>query len=367
MSYDLLGQSKVKRLTYRGSKWCLEVTRLIGKSGVYHPELDYLRSPRAILGFLDTYASRELAAEARVLLAKPPAKDTSYEAASGVWVAHGTVTDPPPSRGHRGGRAAPEIQALKEELARVRAMCSELRLNLTQLEGEVARLRSGVRQPTAQQPRVDEIAPSVRIPQTVGRPPASVREPLIEPQAPKPEPPNVDAGPAAPAAPVEAVEAPAPVTTKALTLPSSEKLLKCISKLLDQPLTGTPIKKPPVPSSAPENWYISVVIDNSGTEVGALLGDIEATVRLGATLMMQPAGVIQEQLSAGTPDESSTESMSEIFNTASSTFNEVKGNAHCRMRPLHALKDLEIPWLDQARAQMAIQLGVGGVLLCLGR
>jgi len=373
VSYDLLGQSKVKRLIYRGGKWQLEISRLVGKSGVYHQKLDYLKSPKLILGYLEDHVSSELAADAKSLLAAPPEKEASYEAASGIWVQHGNLTDAPPRSGSKGAQGGPQLLELEAELGRVKAVCAELRLHLNQLQAEVARLRNGAKPVTghfeqAVPGRMEE-APALS--KRAGAPHSALTPAVAEPSS---APPSVASeASVAPEAlskatlPEETPVTPEKPAAKPLSMPTSEKLLKCMSQLFDQPLTCKLIKKAPSLTTEPSNWYVSILVDDQDTEIGAIVCSLEGTVRLGATLMMLGEGLVNEQLKSGQVDESTLEATSEIFNTVSSTFNEIKFNPHCRTRPLKRLVDLDVTWLSQARTQLTLNLDLGGILFCLGR
>ncbi len=364
MSYDLLGQSKVKRLIYRGGKWQLEISRLVGKSGIYHQELDYLKSPKLILGYLEEHVSSELAADAKSLLATPPEKEASYEAASGIWVQHGNLTDAPPRSGSKGAHGGPQLLELQAELGRVKAVCAELRLHLNQLQSEVARLRSGARPVTGHY----EQAVPMSVPTEAGAArPKVASKPSTGPASVAPDASVATEASSKATLPEETPTTAELPTFKPLRLPTSEKLLKCMSLLFDQPLACKPIKKAPNVTTNPSDWYASILVDDQDTEIGAVVCSFEGTVRLGARLMMFGEGQVNEQLKSGQVDDSTLEATSEIFNTVSSTFNEIQSNAHCRTRPLERLVDLDVSWLSQSRTQLALNLDLGGILLCLGR
>ena len=104
------------------------------------------------------------------------------------------------------------------------------------------------------------------------------------------------------------------------------------------------------------------ILDNSDLLVGTMIADLEATVRLACKLLMLPEGEVSEQLDASEASEDSVETMSEIFNTMSTTINNIKSNPHVRTTPLALLDPQEFEWVKNTKRRIDLDVEGGGVL-----
>lgn len=116
-----------------------------------------------------------------------------------------------------------------------------------------------------------------------------------------------------------------------------------------------------------DHLYSCLVIDDADAVVGLLVGDLEATVRLGAAMMMLPESEVTSQLETKTPSEDSLEAMSEVFNNLSSTINSVEKNPHVRTRSLESLNLDSVPWARKPRQRLDLTIAPGGQIVILSR
>jgi hypothetical protein len=120
---------------------------------------------------------------------------------------------------------------------------------------------------------------------------------------------------------------------------------------------GFAITSEPLPDSALElaALYASILVDDDGNEVGAVLADIRATANLGGRLAGLPSSLIEEQSKTGVLSEAVTAAMSEVCNTLSGLLSRVRGNCNVRSTPLESFPADRLRWVGSARNCVALE------------
>jgi hypothetical protein len=200
----------------------------------------------------------------------------------------------------------------------------------------------------------------------VGDPARAQGAAAAEPEAPA----ATEEASAAPEESAAEPEAPGRATTSALKplkFPPIREMVSCMRVLLGDEVD---IKKTPLTvdyQQELEQFWISVLIDDDGKEVGAVLANLAATVHLGGVLMMLPESELKAQMRSGEPSEDAIAAMSEVCNNLSGSFNNVQGNMHVRSGYLepHDLKTRL--WIKSVKNVQQLQDNFGGQMLLLTR
>jgi hypothetical protein len=125
----------------------------------------------------------------------------------------------------------------------------------------------------------------------------------------------------------------------------------------------------PLPESALElaAMYASLLVDDDGQAVGAILADIRATASLGGRLAGLPATVIDEQAKTGVLNESVTAAMSEVCNTLSAVVSRVPGNVNLRSTPLESFPAERLRWVASPGTVLAFEKRRAGMFWIVTR
>ncbi len=336
----------------------MELTRLVAvDSHVFQPKKQRLEGSDAILSHLKRADSPALAQGAAQLMRSVRADDErTFDAVDGEWV---------PSHGERvreGHDLALMLADLRAEFVMLRASHQRLKDRVVALEAQIA---DGVQVPPKK-------APAVASPVSVARvsfAPASKRG---EPASAVPMPATFPEGPSNPTLATGQEPAPArsippvgevhaaiskrPAPTKKVELGSDTDLLAALKDLFSGD-PGYAKTNEPVPDSALElaALYASLLVDDDGNELGAVLADIRATANLGGRLVGLPATVIDEQAKTGVLSEPVTAAMSEVCNTLSAALSRVPGNVQLRSTPLESFSADRLRWVGSARSVIALE------------
>jgi hypothetical protein len=135
----------------------------------------------------------------------------------------------------------------------------------------------------------------------------------------------------------------------------------------DVHLISSPSDRVTAFSRKTKSFYIAKLIDDDDGVVGGMIVDLVALVRLGGGLLMMPEEVLKEQIEAKQPEGDVIESMSEVFNTASSLINEIEGNPHIRVAPVEVLHFSEFPWLENPKLRVDMEDEHGGKIILVSR
>ncbi len=108
-----------------------------------------------------------------------------------------------------------------------------------------------------------------------------------------------------------------------------------------------------LPGLTPEtSMYYTYLLDDEDREVGAILFDMTAVVRLGGTMMMLPDDVLHQMQGSGNVTEEALDGCSEIMNNLSSLINTARGNPHVRTMPATPLDGSEPDWFHSPRERL---------------
>jgi hypothetical protein len=161
---------------------------------------------------------------------------------------------------------------------------------------------------------------------------------------------------------------PARVAKAPIRLPAVGVLVHVLKDLAGQEIPLKEVKGAPADwRAASERYFVSWLVDDENAEVGGILCDVEAVVRLGGALLMLPRSEIDAQVSAGAPNDDVKMATSEIFNNLSGPVNDVPGNPHVRAQPIAALAERVPEWLESARMRLVCAHPGGGKLALVGR
>lgn len=133
-----------------------------------------------------------------------------------------------------------------------------------------------------------------------------------------------------------------------MNLPEATDLAKILSTLCGDDVDLQLSEQADFPS---ERTWGSIIIDDEGEPIGAILADLDASVNFGGKMMMIPPSTFAEQIEENEAGEAVIEACSEVFNNLTSAINRVPGNRHVRSRAADlsaALVDSE-PWLAEAK------------------
>ena len=133
-----------------------------------------------------------------------------------------------------------------------------------------------------------------------------------------------------------------------MNLPEANDLSKILSTLCGDDVDLTLAEKSDFPG---ERTWGSIIIDDEGEPIGAILADLDASVNFGGKMMMIPPSTFAEQIEENEAGEAVIEACSEVFNNLTSAINRVPGNKHVRSRPAELTASLmdEQPWLSEAK------------------
>lgn len=116
-----------------------------------------------------------------------------------------------------------------------------------------------------------------------------------------------------------------------------------------------------------ECCYMAELIGDDATVLGALVMDLESTVRLAGGMLMEEDDDLDAQIEAKEPSEDIIDAAGEVLNTLTSAVNKTSGNAHVRAGALRPLVIEDDPWLECARGREDFSFSIGGCLAVLSR
>ncbi|HET9929857.1 MAG TPA: hypothetical protein VFQ35_04185 [Polyangiaceae bacterium] len=382
MGADLLSsQSSPSRLVCRRGRWTLELTRLVAVDNhVFQPRKQRIDGSDLILSHLKRSAEGATLAQGALQLMRAARGDDerSFEAIEGEWV--------PVQENRRDAEVAFQESAqaalaeLRAELLILRASHQRLKERVVSLE---ARLAGGSvpapRQPAPAAPGPDPVAAQFS---SVGHPNAGKAAASSSPLAPEPAPlfsqaqppasPTLATGqdpePARPYGEVVAAAGNQSVAGHQIATGDSNEILNAIKELCGGD-PGYVKSEEPLPDSALElaALYASLLVDDDGQALGAVLADIRATAGLGGKLAGLPPTVIEEQAKTGVLNEAVTSAMSEVCNTVSSVLSRVPRNGNLRSTPLESFPADRLRWVNNPSSVVAFEKRRAGVFWIVTR
>jgi hypothetical protein len=382
---DLLSSSTPSRLLCRRGRWALELTRLVPVDNhVFQPRRQRLEGSEAILSHLKRSGDTGALIQGATQLMRSVRSDEerSFEAIDGEWV---------PSQSARATDVTQEATAappqdwesafaeLRAEFMILRASHQRLKQRVVALEAELA----GAAVPAPRKEREERsrrAKPTSVAPEPAGAPSRALVEAEPEPQpfaqqiaaVQYGEQRTLTAGQEPPAAPgavgpspfggvVPAPRKDEPEPVASINLSSDAQITAALAELFGSDPGYAPSREP-LPDSALElaALYASLLVDDDGKEVGAVLADIRATANLGGLLSGLPPTVIEEQAKTGVLNDSVTSAMSEVCNTLGAILSEVAGNGQVRCTPLGAFPADRLRWVGEAKSYLCFEKRRGG-------
>lgn len=376
-----MAQGKAKRLVLEAGQWTLEVEQLMAQGGqLYRPHPRPIQGSDAILSWLKNNQPVLLQAAAHFFSKQhADGECLAYRAEAKGWSS--TSFAPALKAGH--GDSSGISDAAASELAEIKqhVFLLESRLETVhKLESRIARLermlQSGhVSQAAPVSSAVPAASPSLSAnnkepdaPKSQKPVPQKPVEQKPLPQDPAPEPEN-EVTLANAERPELDLPAPDPATTAParedrLDAPTTTAMQETIAALLGAEMEMSEDLKLPLPSFADLTGpcYICQILDDAGEIEGLILTDLEATVRLGGSLMMTPADEIANQIVNAEPSEDVVDAAAEIFNNLSGVLNNVEGNKHIKVDTARPLVESEHPWLAEPYVRHDFKFAEGGRL-----
>lgn len=379
MGADLLSsQSSPSRLVCRRGRWSLELTRLVAVDNhVFQPRKQRIDGSDLILSHLKRSPEGAALVQGALQLMRATRGDDerSFDAIEGEWV--------PAQEGRRDAEATFQESAqaalseLRAELLILRASHQRLKERVVSLE---ARLADGAPPPRQHAPAAP---PAEAVPAQfaslshapVGRA-ASVAvapepAPFVAPHQPLTAPTLAtghDPEPVRPYGEVVAAAGSQSVAGHHISVGQAPEILNAIKELCGGD-PGYVKSEEPLPDSALElaALYASLLVDDEGQALGAVLADIRATAGLGGKLAGLPSTVIEEQAKTGVLNEAVTSAMSEVCNTLSAVLSRVPGNGNLRSTPLESFPADRLGWVNNASSVLAFEKRRAGVFWIVTR
>ncbi len=113
---------------------------------------------------------------------------------------------------------------------------------------------------------------------------------------------------------------------------------------------------------------ICYLLDDDDNVVGAQLVDMEGANNLGGRMMMVPEDAIQESIASKEIPEDTRDGTSEVLNTLSACFNNIRGNPHVRTTPVRDWSAEADEWTNDPKNREDFDiLPWGGRIVLLGK
>lgn len=352
---DLLRHITPRHLHRDDESWVLEVERYICVMGdIYRPLRQKVHGPRAILAHLDHNPRGKILAPATRALFDAPAdgQEGHFDAVEGEWIPSEARLEIEVER--PSGPSTAQLAHLELGHRESARRIAELEQRLEKLEARFSTMA------TIAQKALDvstELSEGIRD-GSLGLATAAQLEGAAGPAAAAPE---AEESAARDYGPVPEWEAP--------VYPSIKVLRDTIEQLVMVSLSTKEVRgreEVEIDPAKFDEHFFCMLIDDDDREVGAMIGDMKATVSLGCELMGIPDGEKDTQLKTGRPSEDVIEAMSEIFNTLSGPVNLIPGNMHLRIKALAPLDVATVSWLADARERVSLELGEFGKIWLLG-
>lgn len=336
---DLLTSAAPTRLVCRRGTWVLELVRLVAVDrNVFQPRVQRLEGAEAVLQHLKrTCDSPSLVAAAGQLMRSSRFDDErAFDAVDGEWV-------PGEVNARRSDSTRPNAPGAVST-----AEVVELRAEVMVLRAAHDRLRERVQRLEAQLDSVKRSREVLSMPPT----PSLAAQPVVAP------PPAAPAMPQSPMA--TRVSGQAALPTSGLRFPSAATLNASLFTLTAMDTIEMREKHPlqfSVGTLGP--CWLSRLIDEDGAEVGAIIADRAATVKLGGTLISLPDDELETQLSNSEPTADVLSAMNEVANHVCETINEGCGILQFRVKPLERLAPGSVDWASSATLSVEFELCAG--------
>jgi hypothetical protein len=338
MLADPMPQAQPQRLQLIDGEWRLEMEQLVyGGPTMLRPRRFEIRGHQTILQYLREQGDQDaLAMEAERLFSEDISGTHTYIVRGNAWSPLTPEVDLAPAEAP-SARSAVEIAPVLEQLKR----CEK---RIAALELTVKELRVRLLSPSDSGTSSEDLEPRGGAePEPEDAPPAIARRPAIA-----------------------AVASPGASSMPAIGLPAQSALGDLIRSLAGPEASLIPVED----ASWDERGgpaFCSILSNDGGDELGAVVLEFESAIRLAAALLMESAETVQSALQAQSMPDDLLDAGSEVCNTIAASFNKVSGNPHLRAAKLTKLPDGGPGWLSSARSQVGYRHGQGGKLVLLAR
>ena len=348
-------KAPAKRLLFSDGSWKLEVENLVHLgANLYRPMPHYLEGPERVLEHLERHdKSQSSVLEARQLIDGWQGDDDAkvcFKLINGKWI-EAEFTEPQavntdPEDNSVSGSATGNLGDIKRRLSRL-----ENRPDHDTYKKQIAALTNAHERLFERVKQLEENLKQIRVEfATTG---GSAKEEPAKPEVentPPTEPKKVDKG------------------DPLLKMPTQKVFEAAIRDLVAQEITLKKQGKPPKLGSQEVILFTTTLIDDENVPMGAIIADLEATVRLGGALVMLGKEAQEKELEAGNPSEDTVSSMSEVVNILSAVFNNIEGNPHLRTTPLIKLDvDTAEEWTLAPALEIVYESSLGGKVRILSR
>lgn len=357
LSHDVLSRATPTRLLCRAGRWVLELTRLEAVDrDVFQPRLQRLEGPESILALLKrSDEGQQLATSAAQLMRGRHDDDRAFDVADGDWV----PSSEGPSPGAERGEPLPaDVSALTRALTELRAELIVLRAAHARLRERVIVLEAGQGGTSAVNGRLPRGGRGRRR----SEPPPGHE--VVQPAAlsPAPLPVALAATQASPGLVAPVVRASSSAKPGSpLSLPTLAALSATLATLMD------PAPDLQLEAGEPMLWKLSEpravrLLDEGGSERGAIIVDATAAVQLGAFALSLPFDEGERQLRENQPSEEVLLAASEICSNLVAPLNALPEN-----EPLHAtpLGGVDVTELPQVRVSLNLSVQGGRIVIAL--
>lgn len=353
-------QGQPQRLQRIEGEWRLEMEQLVyGGPTMLRPRRFEIRGQQAILQHLREQGDQDaLAMEAERLFSEDLSGTHTYIVRGSAWSPLTPEIDLSPAEGP-SARSAVEVGPVLEQLKRCEKRIAALELTVKEL-----RIRLQVLSESAVSAPADHEHERERE-RDHGRERDHDRERDYDRESRGGEQPGFGAGRPAIAS-YPAVASPGASSKPAVGLPAATVLGDLVRSLAGPEASLMPLDDP---SWEERNGpaFCSILSNDSGEELGAVVLEFESAIRLAAALLMESAETVEIALQEQSMTEDLLDAASEVCNTIAASFNKVSGNPHLRAAKLTKLQDGGPGWLSAARGQVGYRHGQGGKLILLAR
>lgn len=376
-------QGQAKRLVYEAGQWTLEIEQLKAHGGhVFRPRHVPVQGTKLISEWLKNNQPGLLQAAAHIFAKSyDDAENLAFQADNKTWLstAYSPAAKVPDE--HNAGldkEAAHDLAEIRQHLFLLESKLGTLH----KLESRVARLERMLQSGAASQAAAAAPeAHSVSDPSTADKNAESpVQQDSVQPDPVQQDSAQQTQEPAVenevtlvnverPEQDLGAVDAAAaaPERDDRLSVPTPTAMQETIAALLGAAVELSEDLSSPPPALAELSGpcYICQIIDDQGEIEGLILTDLEATVRLGGSLMMTPVDEIANQIANAEPSEDVVDAAAEIFNNLSGVLNAVEGNKHIKVDTARPLLKSEHSWLAEPYLRHDFKFAEGGRLAYL--
>jgi hypothetical protein len=311
----------------------MELEQLVSSApAILRPRRFAVVGESAILMQLRELTGHEpLAKDAERLFARGSAPDGTYVARNGHWLPEVrpdvVALEPKPLRAASVAQLAPGALPLDVLVTRVAALEKSVQALQKLLETATRALRA-----EAENPRTGAVVHGASARQPTAADPHGATAAAVATPQPPPAARPVDPG------------------AKVISLPSASALSELLRSLAGQGALLQPAER--------ANWallaaagpvYAAALNDHDGQDVGAIIMDIEAALRLAGALLMESEDMITSLIEENMMSDDMLDASSEVCNTLMSSINKMSGNPHLRAGKIALLGEADASWLAAAR------------------